>query len=243
MLLIAAALGACGTQPQAFTTSTPVEPLPSSKPSIPIKPQPPENWPYRWLNETPCRPPCWEGIIPGQTTAEEAVGVLSISPVIAAAEVVTNPLMPDRGYVLWEWVDRGEGGEAIFHAQTPSSPVYAIHPNLPTTFRFGDVIQVYGEPSHVMARSYYGPDVGSGIFYDLSIVYLSQGFILYDGKGGKPVLSADTRFSGVTFFVPGDEGLEAALGGTDPYLTWITPWQGMKDFDFYCRDEAGKPCP
>jgi hypothetical protein len=154
------------------------------------------------------------------------------------------PLFPEVGMVGWKWVATGgDGGGALFDSQIPSSTIYLVCPDLPASFSLHDVIQAYGEPSHVLARSYHGPDIGSGIFHDLSIIYLSQGILLVDGDGGKPTLNSATQFSTVKFFVPDEKGLEAAFGGTDPYLTRITPWQGMKDFDFYCRDEAGKPCP
>lgn len=239
LILTVMGLGACGIRSDIPDASS-IESIPSLTPT---KPLPPKDWPYRWLQGIPCRPPCWEGITPGQTTAEKAITVLSDSPAIATAEIIIDPLIPDTGWVIWNWLDGVKGGEAIFDTQGSSNLIYAIYPDLPAFFRFGDVIRVYGDPSHVIARSYHGPDIASDIFYDLSVVYLSQGFILYGGEDSKPVLNMETRFSGITFFVPDDKGLEKAVGGTDPYLTWITPWQGMKDFDFYCRDEAGKPCP
>ena len=37
----------------------------------------------RWLGGVPCAPPCWEGIIPGQTPADEAIEILSLNPIFA----------------------------------------------------------------------------------------------------------------------------------------------------------------
>jgi hypothetical protein len=235
-------LETCMSQPEVSDTSTPITLTPSPWPT---KPPPPENWPNRWLRGIPCRPPCWEGITPGKTTANEAVEVLCRSPVIATVEMATSPLIPEEGYVTWTWVGRQgqEGGLATFDAQTPAGPVYVIEPYYPASFRLGDVMQAYGEPSHIIARSYHGPDIGSGVFYDLRIVYRSQGFLLIDGGRNKPVLGADTRFESVIFFALSDEGFQAALAGAAAYPEWLNPWQGLKDFDFYCRDEAGNPCP
>jgi hypothetical protein len=242
ILLILAVIGlvACksGSEIPGPSVSTEIASSPS-----PTKQPVSEDWPYRWLQGIPCRPPCWEGITPGQTSAEEALTTLGNSPVIATASIADDPLIPDLGWVIWNWLDGSKGGEAMFDANDSSNFIYGIYPDLPAFFRLGDVIRAYGDPSHVIAGSYHGPDIGSGNLYDLSIVYLPQGFILYGGEGSRPVLSVDTHFRGVLFFVPDDKGLEVALGGADAYSTWITPWQGMKDFDFYCRDEAGEPCP
>jgi len=159
--------------------------------------------------------------------------------------MTVSPLIPEEGYVTWAWVGREgeEGGMATFHAQTPASPVYVIAPYYPASFRLGDVMQAYGEPSHIIARSYCGPDIGSGRFYDLRIVYRSHGFLLIDGGHNKPILNADTRFQSVVFFAPDDEGFQAALAGAAAYPEWLVPWQGVKDFDSYCQNETDQPCP
>ncbi len=242
LALVVTGLGACVSSSGVPSTVTSVKPTsPPTKLLSPTKPPPPADWPYRWLKGIPCQPPCWEGITPGQTTAAEAVEILERSPLIATVEITSVPLLPTIGLVIWDWVDGEEGGEAVFNTP-PSNLVYLVHPSLPITFRLGDVIQAYGEPSHVIARSHREPH-SSDISYDLSILYRPQGFILIGSAGySKPILSADTLVS-VTFFAPNDEGLQAALGGAAAYPEWLVPWQGMKDFDYYCRDIAGKPCP
>ena len=239
VVLAVLGLGACESQSGSPHTATSVQPTP-----LPTKSPPSKDWPYQWLKGIPCRPPCWEGITPGQTTATEAVEILNRSPVIATVEMTTSPLIPERGHVIWSWVGREgrEGGWATFHAQTPSSPIYIINPLFPASFRLGDVIQSYGEPSHIIAKAFHRPD-SEGVDYNLIILYQSQGFALGTGGRLKPVLSMDTLFDGVSFFALNDEGWQAALGGAATYPEWVVPWQGMKDFDFYCRDETGKPCP
>jgi len=180
----------------------------------------------------------------GHTTAAEAVETLRQSPCIATAEITSSPLVAEMGVVVWSWVGKEgrEGGQAIFHAQDPSGPIYYLHPYLPASFRLGDVIQTYGEPSHIIAKAFPRPD-SEGFDYDLRILYRSQGFILLDGGAIKPVLNADTLFEGVIFFALNNEGLQAALGGAADHPEWVVPWQGMKDYDYYCTDIKGNPCP
>ncbi len=229
-------LGACVSPQGTPSTATLVKPTTS-----PTKPLPPADWPYRWLKGIPCQPPCWEGITPGKTTAAEAVEILQRSPLIATVEIITVPLFPEERAVEWTWVSTGrEGGVASFHVQKPSSPIYYLHPYLPASFSLGDVIQAYGEPSHIIAKVFYVED---NVSYDLRILYRSQGFILLDGGLSKPVLNMDTLFGSVIFFAPNDEGLRAALAGAADHPEWVVPWQGMKDFDYYCTDIKGNPCP
>ncbi|MBU0491270.1 MAG: hypothetical protein KKB13_05410 [Chloroflexi bacterium] len=129
LVLATIALGACVSQPAPPGTPTPVPPPSAPSPIPSPKPPPPADWPTRWLKGIPCRPPCWEGITPGQTTAEEAVEILSRSPVIARANATTLPVPnPEMGLVVWSWVgtEDEQGGQALFHAQIPSSPVYPV---------------------------------------------------------------------------------------------------------------------
>jgi len=246
MLWIVLSSGGCMSQ---GVTISPVSREPGASPSpysaSPTTPPLSDDWPSRWLIGVPCRPPCWEGITPGQTTSVEAADILQLSPVITAVEITTVPLFPETGLVQWKWRSTGEnGGGALFHSQIPSSPIYLIDPDLPTSFGFGDVIRAYGEPTHIIARARHGPDIGSGISYDLTLVYLSYGFLLDAGGGSdKPLLGEGTRLRDVVFFEPGEEGFEAAFQWASVYPEWLVPWQGMRDFDFYCRDEEGKPCP
>ncbi len=245
LALTALGLGACVSPPGVPGTTTSVKPTSSpTRHPLPTKPSPLADWPYRWLKGVPCRPPCWEGVTPGHTAATEAVETLRQSPVIATAEITSSPLVTEMGVVIWSWVGKEgrEGGQAIFHAQEPSSPIYYLHPYLPASFSLGDVIQAYGEPSHIIAKAFPRPD-SEGFDYDLRILYRSHGFILLDGGAIKPTLNADTLFGSVVFFALNDEGLRAALAGAADHPEWVVPWQGMKDFDYYCTDTKGNPCP
>ncbi len=244
LVLAVIGLGSCISLPSVPSTATSIEPTSSTTLPSPTKQLPPQDWPYRWLKGVPCRPPCWEGITPGQTTPAEAAEILRRSSLIATVEVTTTRLTPEMGEVRWSWVGKEgrDGGWAVFHSQTPSSPIYAIYPYFPASFRLGDVIQAYGEPSHIIAKAFRRPD-SEGVDYDLGLLYRSHGFILGVGGPMKPVLSLDTLLERVSFFAPSDEGLQAVLGGAADHPEWVVPWQGMKDFDYYCTDTKGNPCP
>ncbi|MBP7686354.1 MAG: hypothetical protein KA765_00495 [Thermoflexales bacterium] len=209
---------------------------------IPTKPNPAADWSDRWVKGIPCKPPCWEGIIPGQTSASEAVKLLNASPIVFQAEMTSTTHLSDDGTVIWWWLSGiMRGGEAYYHARSPDQIIYAISPYFPRDFTLREIIQIYGEPSDIIARAYHNPD--DGIASDVSIFYRSQGLVLGAGSGGKLSLNLDMTFDHVLFFAPTDEGLRVALAGSVDHPDWLTPWQGVKDFDFYCIDwEGGKVC-
>jgi len=208
---------------------------------VPTKPSPAIDWPDRWLKGTPCKPPCWEGVIPGQTTASEATKILNASPIVLRAEMTTTTKTSDNGIVLWSWLDGQSGGQAYYHARSPEQTIYTIAPYFPKPFALRKIIQVYGEPSDILARAYHNPD--NSIASDVSIFYRSQGIVLFAGAGGYLTLSLDMTFDYINFFEPTNEGLKVALGGSQDHLDWLTPWQGIRDFDFYCKDsESEKAC-
>lgn len=246
-ILLAASIGvstcASRIEPPAVRSPAP-NTVTTNAPSAAVqKPIPPEGWERRWLEGIPCSPPCWEAITPGATTPQQAVEALSKSPIVGAAQMETSPLISDRGYVTWTWVTQpGPGGMATYDAKNPSGPIRSIDPYLPTCFRFKDIIQAYGQPGYVVARSRAGPDIGSGFYYDVRIIYRTKGSLLVSTGSGRGSLNADSLFSIVIFFALDEAAFQEALGGAADQPELLVPWQGMNEFSFYCRDEGGQPC-
>ncbi|HEX2914517.1 MAG TPA: hypothetical protein VH186_27195 [Chloroflexia bacterium] len=209
---------------------------------------PDPDWQYRWLQGIPCKPPCWEGLIPGQTTGEEALNILKQNPLVAVAEISYPGPTTGGNYVGWNWVTApknrygsvGDGGDAVFRGS--AHVIDLIRPKYTITFKLSQVIAKYGEPSHVIAIDVTGPDLGSPKEYYLGFVYLPMGFLLYLKTGNIPTLTADIALSGPQFFIPGEDGFRRF--GSPP-LKVLVPWQGYKDFAFYCRsqfDSGTSPC-
>ena len=246
LICLAVAISACvPIQPQISYQATATLPAQVLSPSqtMPtlIAAATPDNWQSRWLQGIPCRPPCWEGITPGHTTAREALKVLNAGSLATGA--VTKTWNFRDGYVIWEWNDTLKGGQARYDINSPTQTIYLIDPYLKTSFRLQDVIQSYGQPSHVAISARRNPDINSGFSYDVRIIYQAQGFILVKGATSKPTLDVDIRFGTIFFFAPDERGYFAALGGVAEHLDWILPWQGLQSFDFYCRDEEnGRAC-
>jgi hypothetical protein len=100
-----------------------------------------------------------------------------------------------------------------------------------------DVIDAYGQPSHVVARA--SPCVDQKcVVYRLVVLYLRHGFALsLDERMSKPELSPDWNDLSVWFFEPTLHGFAVAWGNP-AVADAVTPWRGMLGFDAYCTGEA-----
>jgi hypothetical protein len=194
----------------------------------------------RWLTGVPCRPPCWEGITPGQTTADEAVKLLQHNPSIATAEQVILPAVKDYGKVIWTWREGDTGGSASFHPGQAPLTIYETDVGFSQPLQLREVIQAYGDPSHVIATAGYNPDHGSGRSRNAVIVYRTQGFALTID----PDIRADTLVHVVKFFPATSEGLTNTFPEVAEYPDLLVAWQGVQDFAFYCRTPPqSNACP
>ena len=245
MALVVSGLTACMVTTENFKPLTPVllvTVTPSSTIPPPVKQSIPENWEFRWLKGIPCRPPCWEGITPGLTSATEAVKILTGNSLISSAEMSTSPLDPSTGYVYWYWSNGQDGGAAYYPAQTPTQIISDIFPYFRKQFELRELIQAFGDPTHVVAIASQAPDAPR-IFYHIWFVYLPNGLALATGSPTKPELNTDLLLNEVLFFAPTNEGLTKAIPPAINHPDWVLPWQGFKSFDYYCRDELnGKAC-
>jgi hypothetical protein len=100
-------------------------------------------------------------------------------------------------------------------------------------FTLGDVIAVYGEPSHVLAV-YDRADSNR-----IKLVFEKYGIVLASSERGPISLNDRLPIDQVSFSI--DPRRIALI--YDPAED-LQPWQGMRDFAFYCKPgDAGESCP
>jgi DNA-binding beta-propeller fold protein YncE len=100
-------------------------------------------------------------------------------------------------------------------------------------FTLDDVIAVYGEPSHVLAV--YDRADSSRI----KLVFEKYGIVLAASERGPISLSGRLPIDQIAFSI--DPRRIALISDPAEYLQ---PWQGMRDFAFYCKPgDGGEPCP
>lgn len=237
VVAVAALVGftACAVPP----TSPAAAVAPAPKPTK--TPMPDQYW-YRWLHSSPCAPPCWEGIVPGKTTATQAAAILRTLPLAEDIKATQNPLFPSEGEVNWQWYPGIARGRALYKTET--QVIYVIAPGIPHDFTLGEVITSFGDPDFVDARAGHGPDIGSGVTYSLAFIYESKGFdIGANAYSAKPRITAQTIVSSPSFFDPVNERVGSPSPSEQPFLL---PWNGYREYFYYCRDAdygGQRPCP
>jgi len=192
-----------------------------------------------WLNNPICLPPCWAGIIPGETGASEAVGILSSLPWIKNVTLIEDKMY---GEINWSWntvQGDGGGGRIFFDVSTPSRKVKSILPNITgywgSNLLLGDVIKVYGEPTHILLEkqgpldSIHAQPIPVG--YNIEFIWLLQGFSSKSGLGEEaPNLYDSMPLYTLAFFEPSIDGFIAYRGNSGNALV---VWQGYQDVRNY----------
>lgn len=201
------------------------------------KPEPSNDRFKGWLKGIPCQLPCWEGITPGKTTGKEAAELLNDSPLVSS---ISSHEYTDRATISWVWnlSGRSSGGMVTYDKNSASDKVTSI--SFVTYPSFRDIIEEFGEPSHIIAGTSRSP-YENKVYAASTIVYLSKGLAI---STGHKELSGSTLIRDVTFFPPNIEGLiKAGWISLKSHPENLTPWQGFKGFDFYCHDESkGDDC-
>jgi hypothetical protein len=253
-LLLAACDAASPTEsinPAATATAAPTKIVlpttPSPTPSPALTALPPatkttsatsQDWQYRWLKGIPCQAPCWEGITPGKTSAEEAVKILQQSPILTCVRVA-KPTSDKWGTIQWGYIYETNnsnpglcigGGEAHYSDLDPQKIIQDIAPYIHTNYKLTEVIAAYGNPDYVVATGQPDYDNVYKKVYSLSFFYLKNGFELRDTTPYReiPKLTEETHVTLASFFIAGP----VSLVWPNAKLSDLTPWQGFKDFSY-----------
>src|SRR5438105_4287379 len=123
-----------------------VVPRPPAQPAADLPP----GYAQGWLAGTPCAPPCWVGVTPGHTTVREALHIWGSDPGIQPGSVITKEYGSDpSGYITWNWAGGAQGGSAGYKPGVADPVVDTISPELPDAFTLQQVIDHYGQPTHI----------------------------------------------------------------------------------------------
>jgi hypothetical protein len=116
--------------------------------------------------------------------------------------------------------------EMEFLDATPYAYNLAFRPTL------GDVINAYGQPSHIVAVE--SPEFS---WYYVNIIYESLGIVLKRVQRLPIELDENMDFEDAVF---SNDPLREGIGRFDAKT--LVSWQGIREFAFYCRFENGLPC-
>jgi hypothetical protein len=248
LMIIALLLSGCGqteTKPTKTDNITVIDwqrtttpPLTSSSPNEEI------NHVQRWLKGIPCKSPCFENITPGKTKASEVLEIMKQNPVFGGVKIWPT-IFPNETplSIYWYWAentakkDWGSANGELKYENKPKDDIITIISAKIGSYTLEDVIRVYGEPGYIFASLRQNPDVLKDIKYDLYLIYLDQGFYVYNSAEDIPKIQPEMQLQGVTFFAP-VLNMENFIALSPPYL--IRKWEGFKDYRYYCLRDYGK---
>jgi len=189
----------------------------------------------RWLNSVKCDPPCWEGIVPGQTA-------LQALETLKQLEFVTNITTHENqntniGEIEWDGADNEGDGRLFFHMENKSSDgeVFAIWPEMGCCENLGNVILSFGEPDFAFAQKVdpiVSPSSQEAIS-SYSVVWINKGFMVKGFPTEGTQIDKNFQIHTVIFFVPswdgfidfeGNAGSNAVVWhGYDDGLNYLAP--------------------
>ncbi len=201
------------------TLPTPVVPLEAPAEPAQVDASFPPDAMTRWLNGSDCSLPCWEGIVPGKTSFEEAVMQLTGTEHVQVTYA-------EKGVIEWK-VEKSYQGMAIADRESKTIvTIYVAFANeqedlLPKAFA------VYGDPSFVQTSFCSDSSCETALIYPddgmtITILPAMQ-------TGGYVDVTEHSEITGVAFYVPGLDNYKKHLGTRlDP----VWEWKGYGLYDY-----------
>ena len=197
-----------------------------------------------WLMDESCAPPCWEGVTPGITSADDAYESIILNNLFTNVVRMNSRLPGDTtGSIACEFSyvdDYGEvqhcSPEMFFDYTTAEQTIRVIRTCIPLTY-LNEYIEKWGEPSHVNTNFDYYHSPSSWAVY---IIWMDKG-IEISTHGVVPVNWIDETLGMylINYFKPGLEGYLEGVGSNQ--LEGLREWQGYADFEFYHRFSGCTP--
>jgi hypothetical protein len=209
--------------------------------SPPIQKQPtPNDITTRWLRGQPCRLPCYEGLTPGVTTAQEAFHSLRQHLFV---DSVTLRRFPSEGYgeIAWTWTNENIGGRALFSLDD-AERLESIEPVGDLGVTLGDVIDVYGEPADVITTSFCA-SWGDERYFHLEFLNRSAGLYLRGPYKYLQHVNAELPIDSIIIYDPHTPWTRFDYNYPHKDDVAVSAWQGYQDFSFYSGITADQGCP
>ena len=153
----------------------------------------------------PCLPPCWHGIIPGETNTQDALNLVKQLPFVDSAtveETVKDLYLNTDNSILWLYPGTSDFGGRLFFNR---NRVSWLRVSYPVYLRLEEIIARTGEPDWVWA----GKAGSAGTEYIFRFFFETSGLMLESrlyGAGtaidGKTLLSSDIEIEQARYFQP-----------------------------------------
>jgi hypothetical protein len=184
------------------------------------------------LATSACEPPCWQGIIPGDTPSSE---VLAMLPTIPFVKVDT---IQDWHQSSAAKLDRRVGASGLGFLFDDNLKVKVITLNVKAKFTFAEAIEYYGEPEKVLALARRPANV----YYSYFLIYPDIGLAVLSNTGpirpekAQSAIRPDDVVDFVNFFDPiyfEQVFSDFSIARIDPDLfkAGLQDWQGFGEVE------------
>ncbi|RMG75650.1 MAG: hypothetical protein D6711_06100 [Chloroflexi bacterium] len=167
------------------------------------------------ISGDPCDAPCWRGIIPGETTWEDAVEIMQADETLGDLELQEQGEARGASFTQQDGIlccqIISQTGEFVEFIQLQIAPGVTL----------GEVIEKYGEPDYVDGEPY------SSDQYILILFYEETPMLIYAfAPDSESALDGDSEIIGLVYLT--DDLMEQFITTSD-----LAEWQGYESFDFY----------
>lgn len=193
------------------------------------------------LQPSPCAPPCWQNITPGETQFSEAIGALESNPWVDRYTVPFSDVIDFKGAV-GGYVSLADGVVDYVYI-----PVYNYRRTIVDNLQLDNLLQLYGPP---LVGLHAEPTGWSRTTFTLRIAYPQRGlFIVANFEGTRdadPPIPSDMSLY-LVYYVSPESFFQNSHIGESPDC--LIPWDGYREASFYCKSpcvppgEIPKICP
>jgi len=173
------------------------------------------------FTEEPCAPPCWRGITPGETAWRDALTMIEDDPTLAQLEEQADE-ESDRIGAAWSQTDGElccqmltEDGETVSFIILQTTPDHT----------FGEVVNIYGEPTYLVGEVLSDDQ---GLF---SLFYPDTPMLVYAFVAGEQgELTETSEVVGSAYMT--EDLMELLLNTSE-----LHAWEGFKSYSAYMDGE------
>lgn len=174
-----------------------------------------------YLTGIPCGTPCWEGIIPGETTFSEALSIIENSEKYTDLEVSASEDTELIG-AFWSPVD-GESCCQMYSEDGVIVNIIIIQTTPDETL--SQVIEQFGDPTYLVGETLNNNEGVFTLFYP---EYLMLIYVFVDGEAGE--ISATSEIIGFAYF--SQSRMELLTLTND-----LHEWEGYQSYTAYMNSE------
>lgn len=174
-----------------------------------------------FVSDEPCAPPCWRGIVPGETNWNDALNIIRDDSELTSLQTRTDEATRQIGAA---WGQRDGDNCCQMFSQDGQTVSFIVAQTTPRV-RFGQVVAKHGEPSYIIGDT-VSPDQALVSVYYPDIPMLIYVFV----EGEEGLIGERSEVVGFAYLT---EDLMDLLLQTSN----LHSWDGYKTFNEYMKSE------